>query len=454
MWRQLTSHWKLHKYSILLVLTSVLLYATFAYNLHREDFIKLLSLCIALFLLCYKIIQFQKWNFKFLLGTGILFRIIFLFAEPNLSQDFYRFIWDGELLTNFKNPYLYLPKVLIEQKDLAIANAQELYDGMGSLSPKFYSNYPPLNQLIFAVASLFGGKTILGSIIVLRLIIILADIGIVYYGRKLLKNLNRSPHLVFWYFINPLVLIELTGNLHFEGVMLFFFIWSLYLLSLNKWKTSAIIYALSILVKLVPLLFLPLFLTHFKFKKSIFFYSIIGGTIVLFALPFYSSEFITNYSETVALWFSNFEFNAGIYNTVKHIAISLFDAKPWELIKTYGKITPLLTISVVLLITFLRDNKKLSTLISSMLFTLTFYYFISPTIHPWYVIFLTLISLFTNYKYAFVWSAAVILSYWAYSQPDFKENLLLISIEYISVFGVIAYELLTQRNKKQIFCKN
>ncbi|WP_298503909.1 mannosyltransferase [uncultured Maribacter sp.] len=453
MWRQLTSHWRLHKYSILLVLASIALYASFAYNLHREDFIKLLTLCIALFFLCYKIIQFQKWNFKFLLGAGIIFRLVFLFAEPNLSQDFYRFIWDGELIYNLKNPYLYLPKVLIEQKDLAIANAHELYKGMGDLSPKFYSNYPPLNQLIFSLSTLLGGKTILGSVIVMRVIIILSDIGVVYFGRKLLKSLNRSPHLIFWYFLNPLVLIELTGNLHFEGVMLFFFIWSLYLLSMNHWKSGALVYALSIMVKLVPLLFLPLFLSHFKLKKCILFYSIVGGTMLSLLLPFYSPQFFANYAETVGLWFSNFEFNASIYNGIKKIAIA-YDAKPWELIKTYGKITPLITICMVFLFTFLRKNKNLNALITSMLFILSIYYFISPTVHPWYIIFLILLTIFTDYRYSLLWSASVILSYWAYSQPDFKEHLGLITIEYIAVFGFLIYELTILRNKKQLFCKN
>ena len=438
---------------MLLVLLSIIFYTSFAYSLHREDFIKLLSLVFGLFFLCFKLIQFQKWNFKFLLGTGIIFRLVFLLAEPNLSQDFYRFIWDGELIVHLKNPYLYLPNVLIEQKDLAIANAQELYNGMGDLSPKFYSNYPPLNQLIFALSALLGGKTILGSVIVMRIVIILADIGIVYFGRKLLKNLNRSPHLIFWYFLNPLVLIELTGNLHFEGVMLFFFIWSLYLLSVNQWKSSAIVYALSIMVKLVPILFLPLFLTHFKFKKSILFYTIIGTTMVVLLLPFYSPEFYANYSKTISLWFSNFEFNAGIYNGIKQIATA-YDAKPWELINTYGKITPLVTISIVLLFTFLSKNKNLNTLISSMLFVLSIYYFISPTVHPWYVIFLILVTIFTHYRYSLLWSAAVFLSYWAYSQPDFKEHLGLLAIEYIAVFGFLIYELIILRNKKPIFCKN
>ena len=440
------TYWKLHKVSILLAVLSLVFYFTFAYHLERTDFIKLLSLFAALFFLCFKLVQFEKWNFKFLLVTGILFRLVFLLAEPNLSQDFYRFIWDGELVRHFLNPYLNVPNTLIEQSDLVITNAQELYEGMGSLSAKHFSNYPPLNQLIFALAALLGGKSILGSVIIMRGIIILADIGIFYFGRKLLKNINQSPHLIFWYFLNPLVLIELTGNLHFEGLMLFFFVWALYLLSVHKWQWAAVVYACSISVKLVPLVFLPLFLNHFKFKKTILFYTIIGVTSLVLFAPFYTQEFISNYSKTIGLWFSNFEFNAGLWNLVKKIGIQ-FDAKPWELIKTYGKITPILTIVAVLLFTFLRKNQKLPVLLTSMLWVLTLYYFMSATVHPWYIIFLIVLTAFTKYRFAFIWSAAIVLSYFAYSISDFKENLWLLAIEYLSVFTFLIYELVAYRNK-------
>jgi hypothetical protein len=238
----------------------------------------------------------------------------------------------------------------------------------------------------------------------------------------------------------------LTGNLHFEGVMLFFFVWSLYLLSVHKWQWAAVVYACSISVKLVPLLFLPLFLKHFKLKKSISFYAIIGGASLLLFAPFYSTEFIANYSKTIGLWFSNFEFNAGLWNIIKYTGIQ-FDAKPWELIKTYGKITPIVTIVAVLLYTFLRKNEKLPVLITSMLWVLTLYYFISATVHPWYVIFLVVLTAFTKYRYAFIWSSAIVLSYFAYSIGDFKENLWLLTIEYVAVFSFLIYELVAYRNK-------
>jgi hypothetical protein len=443
----LTTYVKLHKVSLVLAFLSIAFYYTFAYHLERTDFIKLVTLFAALFFLCFKLIQFEKWNFRFLLIIGILSRLVFLLTEPNLSQDFYRFIWDGELVSNFLNPYLNVPDTLIGQSDLVIANAQQLYDGMGSLSARHFSNYPPLNQLFFAMAAILSGKSILGSIVALRGIVILADVGIFYFGRKLLKNLNRSPHLIFWYFLNPLVIIELTGNLHFEGAMLFFFVWAMYLLSVNKWQWAGVVLACSISVKLVPLLFLPLFLKHFNFKKSLFFYSIIGVTSLVLFAPFYSSEFIHNYSKTIGLWFSNFEFNAGLYNGIKKIAIQ-FEAKPWELIKTYGKLTPILTIAIVLLFTFLRKNQNLTVLLSSMLWILTLYYFISPTVHPWYVIFLVTLTIFTPYRFALLWSAVVVLSYFAYSRTDFKESLWLLAIEYLSVYAYLIYEIITHRNKK------
>jgi hypothetical protein len=444
--KKLASYFALHKYSILIALLSLAFYYVFAYHLERTNFVKLLSLFAALFFLCFKLVQFEKYNFKLLLGVGILFRLVFLIAEPNLSQDFYRFIWDGELVRHFINPYLEVPNSLIQQKDLVVTNAQELYKGMGSLSAKHFSNYPPLNQLIFALATLLGGKSILGSVIIMRGTIVLADIGVFYFGRKLLKNINQSPHLIFWYFLNPLVIVELTGNLHFEGVMLFFFVWSLYLLSINKWQWGAVFYACSISVKLVPLLFLPLFLKYFKLKKSILFYTIIGVTSLLLFAPFYSTKFVHNYSKTIGLWFSNFEFNAGLYNVIKQTAIQ-FDAKPWELIKTYGRITPIITITAVVLITFFRKNEKLPVLITSMLWVLTLYYFISATVHPWYVIFLVVLTAFTKYRFALVWSAIIALSYFAYSVADFQENLWLLAIEYLTVLIFLMYELMVYRNK-------
>ena len=181
---QIISYWNLHRFPILIMLVCCLFYYTFAYHLERTDFIKLTALFAALFFLCFKLIQFEKWNFRFLLFAGILFRIIFLISEPNLSQDYFRFIWDGQLLINGLNPYLYLPNELILQSDITIANAQDLYLGMGDLSARHFSNYPPLNQLLFAIAAYLGGNSVLGSVISMRAIIVLADIGIFYFGRK------------------------------------------------------------------------------------------------------------------------------------------------------------------------------------------------------------------------------------------------------------------------------
>ena len=88
----LSTFLKLHKVSLLLAVLSLVFYYTFAYHLERTDFLKLLTLFVALFFLCFKLIQFQKLNFKFLLGLGVIFRLVFLFTEPYLSQDFYRFM--------------------------------------------------------------------------------------------------------------------------------------------------------------------------------------------------------------------------------------------------------------------------------------------------------------------------------------------------------------------------
>ena len=135
-----------------MALTSVLFYASFAYDLVRTDYTKLFTLYIALFFLFYKLIQVNKDNFKFLVVLAIIFRVVFLFAIPNLSQDFYRFIWDGRMIIQGFNPYLYTPESFININIFPIAQAQELYNGMGELNGSHFTNYPPIKQLVFMLS--------------------------------------------------------------------------------------------------------------------------------------------------------------------------------------------------------------------------------------------------------------------------------------------------------------
>ncbi len=446
-----------NNYVYVLTSSTIILYFFFAYFLERTQFYQFLGSYILLFGSFFYLLKYHFKNEQLLFNISILFRLVFLFATPNLSQDFYRFIWDGRMILEGLNPYLYLPENFINQHIYPVHEATALYNGMGELNGSHYTNYPPINQLCFLIAAIFSSKSILGSVVVLRLLIIFADIGIIYFGKKILELLKIPTATIFWYALNPFIIIELTGNLHFEPVMLLFFIWSLYLLFKQRWIWAAILLALSISVKLIPFLFLPLFFQWFikqDFSKTInlklpkinikslssliAFYTIVLGTTLLLFLPFYSTELINNYSNSVGLWFRNFEFNASFYYVFREIGY-LF--RGYNEIAVIGKIIPVLTILFVGFITFFRKNSNPKQLITAFLFALSFYYFTTTTMHPWYLASLILLSVFTKYRFPIVWSVTILLSYAAYSNEVYKENLWLVSLEYLIVYGYLIWEL-------------
>ncbi|PTX63942.1 uncharacterized protein DUF2029 [Kordia periserrulae] len=455
---------KYRSVSIVFVLLSIFVYYYIGYPLVRTEISLLISL-LALGFACFLgLIHLEKQHFFFLAGIAIVFRLVFAGSIPNLSQDFYRFIWDGRMLLEGWNPYLYLPNDLIASGTAPVAEAQELWQGMGNLSASHYTNYPPINQLCFAIAGLFAGKSILGSVIVLRLLIILADIGTLYFGKKLLKRLGLPVHHIWLYILNPFIIIELTGNLHFEGVMIFFLVWSLYLLHKGSWKLAAVVFALSVSVKLIPLIFLPILFQWFtKHKASevskktfaaiwkgmlklLSFYGIVITTIVLLFLPFISKEFIANYQETVGLWFQNFEFNASFYYIARWIG---YETVGWNLIKEIGSITPIIVLIFVAGISLFRNNNNFQKTITACLFGLSFYFFTTTTMHPWYLATLLLLSIFTRYRFPVVWSFVIMFSYSAYQNEGSVENLAFVALEYVIVYWFLVYELFFYPTEKR-----
>lgn len=422
---------------------SAFIFVYFSYALERQEHLKL-GLCIGLLFVTYYFILKIPVKNSFLVGAGLLFRLIFLFSIPNLSQDFYRFIWDGRVLLSGLSPYLFSPNELMNTHQGLFAQMQILHNGMGVLSAQHFSNYPPIHQLPFVLAALISGKSIIGSVVVFRILIILADVGILVYGKKLLNTLALPTKNIFYYFLNPLVIIELTGNLHFEGLMLFFLVLGLYFLYQNKSKCSAIFMSFSILTKLLPILLLPLLMHRLNLKSILRYLAIIGVLLVLFFLPFFELDFLNNYGKTVGLWFTNFEFNSSVYTVVKICTAHFFGI---NLIKYIPYIVPALMTIILMYFLSIKSEVKKNIPAQSM-WILTFYLLITTTVHPWYICSLVLLCCFTKYRFALVWSGTVFLSYFAYGQNNVNANIFWEMLEYLIFGGYMVYEFIKQQRAK------
>ena len=332
---------------------------------------------------------------------------------------------------------------------------------MGALSREHFSNYPPVNQFFFWLSGVLSGNSILGGVIVLRLSCFAADLGILYIGRKLLKQLNLPEYQIFWYFLNPFIIIELTGNLHFEGVMLFFLLASIYLLFRGNWFWSALLMGLSISVKLLPLLMLPLFFEYlvtahsqteeyskpFKYLtekplqslwKLVRYYAVVIGVFIFSFAPFLTEELVAHFSQTIGLWFQKFEFNASVYYIIRWIG---FQVKGYNIIASAGKILPVVVIFGLLLLALFRKSYSKQQLMSTLLLGTSLYFLCATTVHPWYVATPLVLSVFTRYRFALVWSFVVFLSYSAYKIDRVDENLWLVAAEYVVVLGFFIWEL-------------
>ena len=100
------------KHNRILLLITVIrigLYASFAYDLARSDFVKLFSLYTGLFFLTYKILQISKQNFLLLAGLGISFGLLILygFLVPFILRHPIEFPFsDGILVAEYSSTFI------------------------------------------------------------------------------------------------------------------------------------------------------------------------------------------------------------------------------------------------------------------------------------------------------------------------------------------------------------
>ncbi len=442
----------LNKQSAIVSLTGAISLFFFGYYITRDNELSLFLVYAILTGLFFYVFPFwksvvkPKLDFKQVLVIALLFRLVLLFSTPSLSDDYHRFIWDGELISNGNNPYEFKPvNQEFDSPKHEITLKYRTYNKINS--KEYYSVYPPVNQVLFGLVEYASGNNSYHFIILLRLLLICFDIGVILLLAKLLKWFSKKKELVVIYALNPLVITELTGNLHFEGVTLFFVLASIWFLIQKRTVQSGLLYALAICTKLIPILFLPLFIFRMKWKKLVIFYCVIGFVTLLLFLPFMDVNLLDTFGSSISLYFKTFEFNGSLYNVFREIGFQIYGYNQIENIGKIGQVMVL--VSAVLILIKSRRNKDLKSIFKHIVWLLLIYYAFASIVHPWYIIYLLTLSIFTNLRFPLVWSFVVVLSYYAYRDVGVvNESYWLIGFEYLILLIAIVWDVNATRRIK------
>ncbi len=421
----------------LLALGWILATALLGYVPKQSDFLLIFSLYTALFgmyLVTYRLYR-SLGDVLFFVLLAIALRGVLLFAFPNLSDDVYRFLWDGHLTIRGVSPYLYLPSEWLNQPGGEEGIFKLLYPQLNS--PHYYSVYPPVCQGIFALAARVSPDHILWAAVVLKLIFIVTEATTIYLIFKLLQLMGLPTFRVLLYALNPLVIIELCGNLHFEAIMIFFITLSIWFYFRQRSKLFSISMAMAIGTKLIPVIFLPFFFRRFRPAKWLS--AAMTMLVVLIALfwPVLEYELMANFGQSLKLYVRTFEFNASTYYLLRWIGFQLYG---YNVIASTGPLLSLMFGASVLWLAWKEPGAGRQQLFKSLLLVMTLYLLLATTVHPWYLATLVMLSLFTHFRYPIFWGGLATLTYINYWGGVYKENLWVVAFEYSVLVVIILIE--------------
>ena len=164
---------------------------------------------------------------------GALFRATLLFRAPDLSEDLYRYAWDGRVAASGVSPYAYAP----DAEELAPLRND---DWAKSAHRDAISVYPPAAQALFRAAAGTGRPRL-----ALKVAFAAADLAVVW----LLPRFPGGAFASALYAAFPLAVFESAGMGHLDSAGIALLLAALLLLRRSRRFASGVAFALSGMVK-------------------------------------------------------------------------------------------------------------------------------------------------------------------------------------------------------------
>ncbi len=301
------------------------------------------------------------------LWGALLLRLAFLPLLPNLTDDPFRYIWDGWLQLEGINPYKFVPS------DPALEPFQDTAIYKELNSREYYSIYPPLSQLLFALGALFYEQSWAFSYYVLKVVFVSAEFaGVVFLARL------TTPRNLLLYAWNPLVLVEVAGQGHTEALLMPLLFLAIWAVRQRRGGLASVAIAGAGFVKIYPFALGPYLLRRFGWR------AVWPGVLVVVGLsvPYAAPYVLPHLKASVDLFAELFEFNAGPYYLLKHL-LWVGTGADWS--KTIGPLFRGLFLSS-LPVLYVLDVWLEWSFRRACLLLLGMFLVLSTTVHPWYLL--------------------------------------------------------------------
>ena len=218
------------------------------------------------------------------IGGAIALRLIMLASDPGLSDDVYRYVWEGDLVAQGVSPYAHAPDAPeLEDERLRLP---EIYARLNNKD--ISAAYPPVVQYANAavVASAHRSRSApgLSAVFALRIFFSLCDLLVLWPLFILLGRAGKPRALLVAWAWSPLVMIEFAGSGHFDSLGILALVTALAVIDSksNGKRGGLVLLAAAVLVKFVPIVAAPFFLRGKTWWRRAL---VFGGLLVAAYVP-------------------------------------------------------------------------------------------------------------------------------------------------------------------------